>query len=197
FHGDGQASENPADFLKSFNHAMRQQAVTLLSNKLDAYGDYLGISSQAKTWFKALSSADKTTWAAFVATFKKRWPPVVTAEKTKAEYERDLLDHILGSAEVGKKTTLYDRECWTHVVWAMKVLQLATSMGIKQGTSMIWQVCSKLPSVVKDLLKDDEYKTWANFMKAVMELKGSRLAEKQEQHLSQTQELKALYADLA
>jgi hypothetical protein len=62
---------------------------------------------------------------------------------------------------------------------------------------MIWQVRSKLPSVVKDLLKDEEYNTWANFTKAVTELKGSRLAEKQEQHISQTQELKALRADLA
>jgi hypothetical protein len=197
FHGDGRASENPADFLKSFNRAMRQQAVTQLSDKLDAYGDYLGTSSQAETWFKALSSADKLTWTVFVAAFKKRWPPVIIVEKTKAKYERDLLDHVLPSADVGKKTTLYDRECWTHVAWAAKVLQLATSVGIEQSMSMIWQVRSKLPSVVKDLLKDEEYNTWANFTKAVMELKGSRLAEKQEQHISQTQELKALRADLA
>ncbi|KAG2752855.1 hypothetical protein P692DRAFT_20723277 [Suillus brevipes Sb2] len=72
FHGDGRASENPADFLKSFNRAMRQQAVTQLSDKLDAYGDYLGTSSQAETWFKALSSADKLTWTAFVTAFEKR-----------------------------------------------------------------------------------------------------------------------------
>ncbi|KAG1760236.1 hypothetical protein EDD22DRAFT_781433 [Suillus occidentalis] len=197
FHGDGRASENPADFLKSFNRAMRQQAVTLLSDKLEAYGDYLGTSSQAETWFKALSSTDKTTWAAFVAAFEKRWPPVIIAEKTKAEYERELLEHILSSTEVGKKTTMYDRECWTHVAWAAKTLQLATSAGIEQSTSMIWQVRSKLPDVVKDLLKDEEYKTWTEFTKAVTELKGNRLAEKQEQKTKQAQELTTLRADLA
>jgi hypothetical protein len=110
---------------------MCQQAVTQLNDKLDTYGDYLGTSSQAETWFKVLSSADKLTWTAFVAAFKKRWPPGIIAEKTKAEYKRDLLDHVLPSADVGKKTTLYDRECWTHVAWAAKALQLATSTGIE------------------------------------------------------------------
>lgn len=114
------------------------------------------------------------------------------AEKTKAEYERELLDHILLSAEVGKKTTMYDRECWMHIAWAAKMLQFATSAGIEQSTSMIWQVRNKLPDVVKDLLKDEEYKTWTEFTKAVTELKGSRLAEKQEQKMRQAQELSTL-----
>ncbi|KAG1846543.1 hypothetical protein F4604DRAFT_1936382 [Suillus subluteus] len=185
FHGNGRAAENPADFLKSFNRAMRQQAVVQLSDKLDAYGDYLGTTSQAETWFKALPSSDKISWTAFVTAFEKRWPPVIIAEKTTAEYERELLDHVLASADVGKKMTLYDRECWTHVAWAAKTLQLATNAGIEQGTSMIWQVRSKLPDVVKDLLKDEEYKMWTEFTKAVTDLKGSRLAEKQEQRTKQ------------
>ncbi|KAG1824914.1 uncharacterized protein BJ212DRAFT_1261589 [Suillus subaureus] len=176
---------------------MRQQVVIVSGNKLDAFGDYIGTGSQAERWFKALTSTDKATWPAFVAAFEKCWPPVTITEKMKAEYERELLDHALKEEDVGKKTTLYNRECWTHVAWAVKTLQLATDAGIDQGTSMIWQVRSKLPNVVKDLLKDEEYKTWADFTKAVTELKGSRLAEKQEQHLKQTQELKALHADLA
>jgi hypothetical protein len=60
---------------------------------------------------------------------------------------------------------------------------------------MIWQVCNKLPDVVKDLLKDEEYKMWMEFAKAVTELKGSQLAEKQEQKTKQTQELQVLLAD--
>ncbi|KAG2337902.1 hypothetical protein BDR05DRAFT_894544 [Suillus weaverae] len=197
FHGDGLASENPADFLKSFNCAMREQKVTVSSDKLDAFGDYIGTGSQVERWFKALTSTDKATWPAFVTAFEKCWPPVTIAEKTKAEYERELLDLALQEEEVGKKTTLYGRECWAHIAWAMKALQLATNADIDQGTSMIWQVRSKLPDIVKDLLKDEEYTAWADFTKAVMELKGSRLAEKQEQHLKQTQELKELRADLA
>jgi len=197
FNGDGRASENPADFLKSFNRAMRQQTITQSNDKIEAFGDYLGTSSQAERWFKALASTDKATWAAFVTAFEKRWPPVIIAEKTKAEYEKELLEHVLASGEVGKKTTHYDRECWTHVAWAAKALQLATDAGIEQSTSMIWQVRSKLPDVVKDLLKDEEYKKWEEFTKAVTELKGSRLVEKQEQHVKQAQELRALRADVA
>ncbi|KAG2029984.1 hypothetical protein BDR03DRAFT_879469 [Suillus americanus] len=197
FHGDGWASENPADFLKLFNCAMRQQSITVSNDKSDAFGDYLGTSSQAEVWFKALLSTDKASWPLFVAVFEVRWPPVKIAEKTKAEYEKELLDHVLQSTEVGKKTTLYDRECWSHVAWAAKTLQLATSAGITQNTLMIWQVRSMLPEIVKDLLKDEDYANWAEFTKAVMDLKGSRLVEKQEQHNRQTQELNTLRMDLA
>ncbi|KAG1809210.1 hypothetical protein EV424DRAFT_1328472, partial [Suillus variegatus] len=144
--------------------------------------DYLGTSSQAETWFKVCTSTDKATWTVFITAFKARWPPVKIAEKTKAEYEKELLDHTLQHTEVGKKMTLYDRECWMHVAWAAKTLQLATSVGITQSTLMIWQVRSTLPDIVKDLLKDEEYTNWAEFAKAVTELKGSRLVEKQEQH---------------
>lgn len=119
-------------------------------------------------------------WLAGVVGTHEYESPVIIAEKMKAEYERDLLDHILSSVDVGKKTTFYNGECWSYVAWAVKALQLATSADIAQSTSMIWQVHSKLPST-----------------KAVTEPKGSRLTEKQEQHLNQTQELKALHTDLA
>ncbi|KAG1865843.1 hypothetical protein DFJ58DRAFT_724236 [Suillus subalutaceus] len=145
---------------------MHQPAVTVSGDKLDTFGDYIGTGSQVERWFKALTSIDKATWSTFVTAFEKHWPPVMIAEKTKAEYERELLDHALREGDVGKKTMLYDRECWTHIAWAVKALQLATNAGIDQGTSMIWQVRSKLPDVVKDLLKDEEYKAWADFMKA-------------------------------
>lgn len=122
FHGDGQTSENPVDFLKSFNWAMRQQSITTSTDKLDAFGDYLGTGSQAEAWFKAIPSANKATWQAFITAFEARWPSVEIVEKTKAEYEKELLDHTLLSADVRKKTTLNDQECWTHVAWAAKTL---------------------------------------------------------------------------
>jgi hypothetical protein len=49
---------------------MNQQNVTQLNDKLEAYGGYLGTSSQAETWFKALAPSNKITWAAFIAAFK-------------------------------------------------------------------------------------------------------------------------------
>lgn len=125
FHGDGRKSENPADFLKSFNRAMRQQSITTSIEKVEAFGDYLGTGSDAELWFKALTQNSKATWPAFVTAFEDRWPPIVVAEKTKAEYERELMEHLLSDAEVGTKTTLHDRECWTHEAWAAKALQLA------------------------------------------------------------------------
>lgn len=156
----------------------------------------MGTSSQAEVWFQALPSTNKTTWPVFIVAFEARWPPVKIAEKTKAEYKKELLDHTLQHMEVGKKTILYDWECWTHLAWAAKTLQLAMSTGIAQSTSMIWQVRSTLPDIVKDLLKDEEYANWTEFAKVVTDLKGSRLVEKQEQSNWQTQEFNALKTDL-
>ncbi|KAG1888759.1 hypothetical protein F4604DRAFT_1915803 [Suillus subluteus] len=157
---------------------MRQQSITRSTEKLDAFGDYLGMGSQAEIWFKALQLANKTTWPVCVTAFETCWPPIVIAEKTLAEYEKELLEFLLTDKEVGTRTTLYHRECWTHVAWATKALQLAMSAGIAASTSMIWQVRGKLLSIVKDLLKDTEYMDWAEFTKEVTELKGTWLMEK-------------------
>lgn len=192
FHGDGRKSGNPADFLKSFNRAMRQQSVTTSIDKLDAFGDYLGTRSDAEIWFKALTQNLKASWTAFIAAFEDRWPPIVVAEKTKAEYEWELMEHLMTDAEVGTKTMLHDRECWTHEAWAAKALQLASRAGIANSASMIWQVRGKLPSVIKDLLKADEYANWAAFTTEVKELKGNRVLEKKEQHTKQELEVNRL-----
>lgn len=192
FNGDGHISENTADFLESFNQEMRQQSIIISTDKLDVFGDYLRTGSQAEIWFKALPSVDRTIWPRFVTAFERCWPPIVIVEKTKAEYEKELLEFLLTDKEVGMKTTLYDHECWTHVAWATKALQLAMSAGITLSTSIIWQVRGKLLSVMKDLLKDTEYMNWAEFMKEVMELKGTWLMEKKEQHVKQELEVNLL-----
>jgi hypothetical protein len=189
FHGDGWESENLADFLKSFNHTMRQQSVTMSLEKLEAFGDYLGTGSDAEIWFKALMQNSKTSWQAFVTKFENHWPPIVVAEKTKAEYERELMEHLLSDAEVGTKTTLHDRKCWTHEAWAAKALQLALRAGTASSSSMIWQVRRCLPSIIKDLLKADEYSNWAAFTTEVKELKGNQVLEKKEQHSKQELEV--------
>ncbi|KAG1719516.1 uncharacterized protein EDB91DRAFT_1257584 [Suillus paluster] len=197
FHGDGRKSENPADFLKSFNRAMGQQATTASNDKLEAFGDYLGTGSEAEVWFKGLVTTQTATWMSFVTVFETRWPPIEIAKKMKAEQERELLEHRLTDVDVGTNATLYDRECWSHEAWATKAQQLATSAGIEASTSMIWQVRGGLPNIIKDLLKDDKYKNWAASTKEVKELKGNRLLEKKEQHSKQEHEVTMLCADVA
>ncbi|KAG1827698.1 hypothetical protein EV424DRAFT_1345369 [Suillus variegatus] len=168
FHSDGRKSENPADFLKSFNRAMRQQSITTSIEKVEAFGDYLGTGSDTELWFKALMQNSKATWPAFVTAFEDRWPPIVVAEKTKAEYERELMEHLLSDAEVGTKTTLHDRECWT-----------ARSLG-RQGAAV------SVESWNSNQFFDD-----------MADLKGNRVLEKKEQHSKQEHEVNRLRADVA
>ncbi|KAG1720792.1 uncharacterized protein EDB91DRAFT_1064697 [Suillus paluster] len=182
-------SENPVDFFRSFNRAMREQLVKTDSDKIEAFKDYLRTGLQAEAWFNGLGLAEKATWIMFTTVFRTHWPPVTIAEKTKAEYKLELLEHVLKNEEVGKRTTLYDKECWSHVAWAAKALQLAMSVGIAKHTSMIWQVQCNLPAIIKDMLVEDEYKDWVEFTEAVVKINGIRLVERVEQ---KNLELKAL-----
>ncbi|KAG0696997.1 hypothetical protein DFH29DRAFT_1004137 [Suillus ampliporus] len=100
FHGDGRTSENPADFLKSFNRAMRQQAITQLNDKLDAYGDYLGTSSQAETWCKALTPTEKATWATFITAFRK----TLAASSDRREDESRVRKRIIGPHTIKRRS---------------------------------------------------------------------------------------------
>ncbi|KAG1827349.1 uncharacterized protein BJ212DRAFT_1256638 [Suillus subaureus] len=196
FHRDGCKSKNPMDFLKSFNQAMRQQSITMLTDKIEAFGNYLGTGSDAEIWFKVLTASSKATWAAFVVKFEVQWLPIIVTEKTKAEFKRELMEHLLSDTDVGTKTTLYNRECWMHEAWVTKALQLANRAGIAASTSIIWQVRGQLPSIIKDLLKADEYVDWAAFTMEVKGLKGNRFLEKKEQYNRQEYEVNVLCVDV-
>ncbi|KAG0704416.1 hypothetical protein DFH29DRAFT_802033 [Suillus ampliporus] len=193
FHGDGRALESPADFFRSFNRAMREQSMKMDNEKIEVFEDYLGTGSQAETWFSSQGMKDKALWTAFATAFKIRWPPITIAEKTKAEYELELLEHTLANENVRKKTTLQDKECWTHVAWAAQALQLAMNTDIAASSSMIWQVHRNLPTIIKDMLADVDFKDWTEFMEVVKKLNGVRIIEKKEQKMT---ELSTLQADL-
>ncbi|KAG1816031.1 uncharacterized protein BJ212DRAFT_1299880 [Suillus subaureus] len=169
---------------------MRQQSIIIIAEKVEVFGDYLGTGSDAEVWLQRLVLMS-APWPGplyktkQITTLDTTVNSTYIAEKTKAEYERELIEHLMSDAEVGMKTTLHDRECWTHEAWAAKVLQLASRAGIIASTLMIWQVRGWLPSIIKDLLKADKYVDWAVFMTEVKELKGNRVLEKKEQHSRQ------------
>ncbi|KAG1748869.1 uncharacterized protein EDB91DRAFT_1079005 [Suillus paluster] len=108
FHGNERKSENPVDFLKSFNRAMWQQATIASNDKSEAFGDYLGTGSEVEVWFKGLTMTQTATWTLFIMAFETRWPPMEIAKKTKADQERELLEHRLTDVDMGTKTTLYN-----------------------------------------------------------------------------------------
>ncbi|KAG1810505.1 hypothetical protein EV424DRAFT_1349891 [Suillus variegatus] len=171
FHSDRQKSENPADFLKSFNRAMRQQSITTSIEKVEVFGDYLGTGSDTELWFKVLTQNLKVTWPAFVTAFEDRWPPIVVAEKTKAEYKRELMEHLLSDAE--------------------RVLD-ARSLG-HQGAAVSIEGWNS-NQFFDDMA--DEYANWSTFTTEVKDLKGNRVLEKKEQHSKQEHEVNRLQADV-
>ncbi|KAG1889502.1 hypothetical protein F4604DRAFT_1915376 [Suillus subluteus] len=187
FHGDGRTSENPVDFLKSFNRAMRQQSIADSNDKLDMFSDYLRTSLQAERWFKAIPSKDRATWNAFVAAVRE----AMATSKDRREDKSRVQEGVVRAHP--------ERRRHREEEDALRQRMLdARSMGNEGIAAHYWmQVGSKLPDIVKDLLKDEEYSKWEEFTKAVTKLKGSQLIEKQEQHLKQAQELRALCTDLA
>ena len=79
-YGDGRTSENPQEFLKSFNRLKCITRATLDEEKIEALDDYLVYGSCAEEWYMALNREVVKTWSQLVAEFNKRWPPLPPAD---------------------------------------------------------------------------------------------------------------------
>ena len=197
FYGDGRPSQDPADFLRTFSRIMRTvPSISTDEKKIKALEDYLGIGSSAETWYTKLTSTQKTSWAELDKAFKSQWPPIAVATKTREESERELMELKLTDEEVATKTKVGRTETWSHVAWATKAQRLAVDAQISSGSVMIWNVRAQLPEVIKDMLKEDEYKDWAEFTKAVADLKPTKLQERKEQKARRDEEVQRIRTDL-
>ena len=63
FHGKDSTTENPQDFIKAFNHAMREcTTITTEYEKIEALVDYMVGGSAAEEWYNGLSTECQLSW---------------------------------------------------------------------------------------------------------------------------------------
>ena len=177
FHGKDSATENPQDFIKAFNHAMREcTAITTEYEKIEALADYMVGGSAAEEWYNGLSAECQLSWDKLRYAFDQRWPPIQRAARTTKDYEKELLELTLAEEDIGTIKMKSGVQAWTHVIWAEGALALAKLAKVEKSAVLIWQVREKLPEMVRDLL-DEEYANWEMFTGAVKGLSTGKLKE--------------------
>ena len=177
FHGEDSATENPQDFIKAFNRAMREcTTISTEYEKIEALADYMVGGSAVEEWCNALPSDCQLSWDKLRYAFDQRWPPIQRVAKTTKDYEKELLELTLAEEDVGTIKTKSGVQAWTHVIWAEGALALAKLAKVEKSAVLIWQVRERLPEIVRDLL-DEEYTNWETFTGAVKGLSTGKLKE--------------------
>ncbi|KAJ7055464.1 hypothetical protein C8F01DRAFT_1319194 [Mycena amicta] len=80
----------PADWLRSACSCYRERGWTTSLQKMDDVKDRFISGSIADNWFKDLSAAQRTDWAAFEAAFEDRFQAIPTVTKPKAQLVDEL-----------------------------------------------------------------------------------------------------------
>ena len=77
FHGEDSTMENLQDFIKVFNHTMREcTTISTEYEKIEALVDYMVGGSAAEEWYNALPSDCQLSWDKLRYVFDQRWLPI-------------------------------------------------------------------------------------------------------------------------
>jgi hypothetical protein len=128
-----------------------------------------GEGTVARKWWEGLDGITTGSWTLLSTAFKKEYPATPLAARSQGEYENDLLEAQLPEAKVGRREKDKDRESWSHITFADKLLALAQRAGIASGSTMISIAHRNLPKPIRERLKST-YTTWSDFTKAIREV---------------------------
>jgi hypothetical protein len=136
WYGDDRDDENLKDFLR----AVQRDTRDLRSNpaeRVREVGLYLAGGGPADQWFEKLPKEKMANWELFEAEFLAEFPVVKAVEKTKEQYEEELLDLVLKEEELGKSVEKGGAQVPAVEAWANEVLRLAKLCEVTNGTSML------------------------------------------------------------
>ncbi|KAG2743043.1 hypothetical protein P692DRAFT_201809349 [Suillus brevipes Sb2] len=108
FHG--RSDKNAQNFLRGTEMYILINGVKDEAVKVAIFSTLISVESHADLWWTNLDSAHKVSWAAVRAAFIAKWPVIVAADKTKLEYQKELLALRLKEEEVGERITVADIE---------------------------------------------------------------------------------------
>jgi hypothetical protein len=124
--------------------------------------------STVDSWFDEAAQKALTTWAAMSAAFDTKWPKRAALKRMGQDAIEDLLGEKLAAAEIGKQVADGGGEEFGHVVWARKMVSIASDIPDPQGL-FIGVVREKLPMIMQDLLGPGSvFADWGVFETAVV-----------------------------
>ncbi|KAG1760455.1 hypothetical protein EDD22DRAFT_954912 [Suillus occidentalis] len=175
FHG--RSDENAQNFLRGTEMYILINGVKDEAVKVAIFSTLISAGSQADLWWTNLDMVHKVSWTAVQAAFIAKWPVIVTANKTKLEYQKELLALRLKEEEVGERITVADIETWSHVHFHGTLKKLVQDAGVETVPILIQPVQDALPRTLKDLTSPAP-PDWDTFLNKIKNANIDTLLEK-------------------
>ncbi|KAG1840387.1 hypothetical protein DFJ58DRAFT_845389 [Suillus subalutaceus] len=100
---------------------------------------------QRYLWWINLDAAHKVNWLAVRIVFIAKWPVIVAADKTKLEYQKELLAIHMKEEEIVECITVTGIETWSHVHFHGTLRKLVQDAGVDNTPILIQQFQDVLP----------------------------------------------------
>ena len=175
FSGTQEDKSQPLDFLKTIKRSFLTHGTTTDSQKVDLFELYLKSDSPAEEWFND-AATPKKTWADLEKEFKIRFPNTKKATKTAPELERELGMMKITTEELGKTEKHRGEDVHTHIIFAEKILDLATRAKVEASTSGLWSVRDGLPEVLREKVPENQ-PSWTAFVQALKDVDMGHIRE--------------------
>ena len=150
FSGTQEDKIQPSDFLKAIKHSfLASGATTNEKQKIGLFELYLKSDSPAEEWYDD-NNMQKKIWANLEKEFKTRFPNMKKATKTVPKLERELGTMRIKTEELGKTEKYRGEDVYTHMIFAEKILDLATRAKIEGSMS------GELPEVLREKIPENQ-----------------------------------------
>ena len=175
FSGTQEDKIQPSDFLKAIKRSFLASGTTTDEQKIGLFELYLKSNSPAEEWYDD-NATQKKVWADLEKEFKTRFPNVKKATKTAPELERELGAMRIKTEELGKTEKYRGEDVHTHMIFAEKILDLATRAKIENSTSGLWKVWDELPEVLREKIPENQ-PSWSAFTQAIKDIDMGHIRE--------------------
>jgi hypothetical protein len=175
FHG--RSDENAQNFLRGTEMYILINGVKDEAVKVAIFSTLISAGSQADLWWTNLDTAHKASWSAVRTAFIAKWPAIVAADKTKLEYQKELLALRLKEEEVGERITVAGIETWSHVHFHGTLRKLVQDAGVETAPILIQPVRDALPRTLRDLTSPAP-PDWDTFLNEIKNANIDTLLEK-------------------
>ena len=194
FSGTQEDKTQPSDFLKAIKRTFLASGTTTEAQKIGLLELYLKSDSPAEEWYNDANTIKKS-WAELEQVFKARFPNIIKATKTAQELERELGVMRIKTEELGKTEKYRGEEVYTHMIFADKILDLATRAKIEESTSGLWNVRDELPEVLREKIPENQT-SWTAFAQAIKDVDMGHIRDGVRKHKEKTTNEAQMRADI-
>jgi hypothetical protein len=180
FSGTQDDTNQPLDFLKMVKRSFLATGTTVDTQKISLFELYLKSDSPAEDWYNE-ANTPKKTWAELEQAFKTRFPNVKKATKTSPELERELGTMRIATEELGKTEKYKGEDVYTHIIFAERILDLATRAKVETTTSGLWSVRDELPEILREKIPEGQA-SWTAFAQAIKSVDMGHIREGVRKH---------------